>query len=854
MATVEALERSASMAKRYRFGRFTLDPARRSLYADGVPVPLGPTDFRILLALVESAGAVVAKSELVSQVWGSLAVTDNVLYFHISVLRRVLGEDCIQNEQRRGYRFVAPVRRTESRVPQTEVERRAGNLPSLWTSSAVEGPTRLIGRDEPLRTISEMLSQGRIVTLTGPGGVGKTRLALQAAHEASSPFEDGVWLVELASLKDPDLVPGAVASVLGVKVGAKSTPLDTLQRYLARKCLLIVLDNCEHVLMACARTAEALLDAAPDVKILATSREALSCYGERVLEVPPLAVPCEGAMPARAIRSMAAVELFIERVLQADANFRIDDKALAIAARICRRVDGLPLALEMAAGWAGPLGLETLDAKLDGSLEPWLRARSTAPPRHSTLRATLEWSHGLLSAAEQAVLRRLAVFAGGFTMDAAEAVASDSVVPKEQVFEHVANLIRKSLIAVAPGWRSRRFRLLETTRAFMLEELAASGDGDATRQRHAGHVLRVLERAMFEWENTSDTVWLERYGPMLDDLRGALDWAMGEQSDLAVALAGASRPLWWELSLRAEGRQRLGAAAVRLCATTSPTLEAQLRRGLAEMLVNTSAIKAAHEELERAAILYRSLGDRLNLGGSLAVLAHLFLLLDRAEEAEQAIVEALGLLEPVESLRTRAAAYSIKLCIDATLGRFNEAHLAGEHASRLCEMAGDDRRTLLVAANLVQLSLESGDIDSAISAGVDVAERLRDTRHSDMRGFTLGVLAAAHTARGNLDEALSAAREATPLLRDEGMLYWLFDHLALRAALDGRARDGALLAGYADAVYEKLGRTREPMGHHAMERLAAMLRDTLEDDDIAELRRLGAQLSEDQATRIALHM
>jgi DNA-binding winged helix-turn-helix (wHTH) protein len=402
------------MAAPYSFGRFTLDAAERRLFADGEPVPLGPTDFRLLITLIENAGAVVTKDDLMSRVWGRAVVGDHVLRVHINTLRKALGGDCIVNKPGRGYRFVAPVRRTEPHAPRHKP--RAGNLPSLWTDDATAGPTRLIGRSEQLRSVSELLVHGRLVTLTGHGGVGKTRLALQAAHEASPQFCDGVWLVALASLKDPELVPGAIAAALGVKIGATATPLDTLQRFLARKSLLVVLDNCEHVLAASARTAEALLAAAPNVKILATSREALSCYGERVLEVPPLAVPSERLISPADMRSMAAVELFIERATGADANFKIEDKDLTIIAGICRRLDGLPLAIEMAAGWAGLLGLEALDAKLAGSLKAWLRARSTAPPRHSTLRATLEWSHGLLSAAEQAVLCRLTVFAGSFTM------------------------------------------------------------------------------------------------------------------------------------------------------------------------------------------------------------------------------------------------------------------------------------------------------------------------------------------------------------------------------------------------------------------------------------------------------
>jgi predicted ATPase/DNA-binding winged helix-turn-helix (wHTH) protein len=438
------------MTELFSFGRFTLNPDERQLHSDGVLAPVGATAVEILLALVEQAGETVSKDALISRVWGRATVGDSRLYVHIYELRKTIGDDCIVTKSGRGYRFIAPVHRGPALDrPAPPAPSRSGNLPGLETNKDVEGTSGLIGRADASRDVSQSLSDGRLVTLIGPGGVGKTSLALHVAEACAGRFDDGVWLVELAALSDPALAPGAVAAVLGLKVGQSTTPLETLARQLSRKNLLIVLDNCEHLIDAACRLAEALLRAAPRMKILATSREALACIGERIFEVPPLTLPADAMMPLAEVRETAAIRLFVDRVKSADPLFQMDDDDVSVAARICRRVDGLPLAIEMVSGWVGVLGLRALDARLDGSLKTWLRARSTAPARHSTLRATLEWSHDLLSDGERLVLRRLAVFASAFTMPFAEAVIADHELPSEQVFEHLANLIRKSMVAKA---------------------------------------------------------------------------------------------------------------------------------------------------------------------------------------------------------------------------------------------------------------------------------------------------------------------------------------------------------------------------------------------------------------------
>lgn len=836
------------MAELYCFGRFTLNPESRKLLADGVPTPVGTTAIRVLLALVERAGQMVSKDDLMSRVWGPAGIGDNRLHVHVYQLRKTIGNDSIVTKSGDGYRFVAPVERRSAQAQIPTSHPWNGNLPSVRT----DGLTALIGRNEELRIVSQCLQESRLVTLTGPGGVGKTSLALHAAVASAPLFSDGVWLAELATLNDPALVPAAVATLLGIKLGQSAAPRDTLARHLARKKLLLVLDNCEHVLSAATLLAEALVRTAPDVNILATSREPLSCTGEQIFHVPPLALPPDGEMRPQSMRGMAAIRLFIERARSADSRFLIADHEIPVAARICRRLDGLPLAIEMASGWVGTLGLEALDAKLDGSLKAWLRARSTAPPRHSTLRATLEWSHDLLSLFEQVVLRRLAVFAAGFTMRDAEAVVPGDGVPEESVLEHVGSLIRKSMVAVTPGSHAQRYRLMETTRAFALEKLISSGDARTSRRQHARLMLRTLEQANDEWERTSDTVWLDRYRPIQDDVRAALEWALSEEQELAIAIAGASWPLWREFALHAEGRRWLAAAAAHLRADTPPALEAPLRRGLGELWTNSGAVNRARDEFARAVELYRTPADPARLGAALSRQAFALIILRRDAEAETCNREALHLLAAAGAPRALASAYAAQVCVEARLGRYEQAREEGAKAIRLCNTIGAERLEFVVGGNLMEFALERDDIDDAMEIGRALTARLRDSAHSDVEAFVLGLMVAALTFRGDLDEALIVARQAVPFLREEGALFGFFDHLALRAGLVGRLKDATRLIGYSDSAYQASGRPREPIGKRAATRIDLLLQEKLPGTEIAQLKSEGALLTEDDATALAL--
>jgi DNA-binding winged helix-turn-helix (wHTH) protein len=406
------------------FGPFRLLAARRLLLEGDKPVRLGSRAFDILAALVERAGEVVGKEELIARAWPETFVEDSNLKIQISALRRALGDG--QNGHRyvvtvpgRGYNFVAPVSlETPSLapLPPTIAPAAAHNLPLAVT--------RMIGRAEAVAAIVSRLSRQRLVTIIGPGGIGKTTLALAVAERILASYEHGVWLVDLAPLEDPGLVPSAVATVLGLGVRTED-PLVGLVAGLRDKRMLLLLDTCEHVIGAVASLAAALLGGAPGIKILATSREPLGVAGEREYRLGPLGSPPRSSRPTAAEASVfPAVQLFVERVAAIVEDFVLTDAKAPLVAEICRRLDGLPLAIEFAAPRVAVLGVEGLAARLDDSLRMLgARRRRTAMPRHRTMRAVTDWSYGLLSANEQPFFRALGIFTGGFTVAAAAAVA-----------------------------------------------------------------------------------------------------------------------------------------------------------------------------------------------------------------------------------------------------------------------------------------------------------------------------------------------------------------------------------------------------------------------------------------------
>ena len=544
-------ERTTSVTS---FGPFTLVPGERLLTKDGAPLELGARALDILIALVSCPNQSVSKRELIAKVWPDVTVGEGSLRFHIASLRKALGDGeggarYITTLAGRGYCFVAPVSHPRDRGNVT-VELAAAfpqvNLPPRLA--------RMIGRSHDALMLSTQLIAARFVTIVGSGGVGKTTVAVAVGHALIEAFAGAVLFVDLGALSDPTLTATTIASMLGLSVQSDdATP--SLVAYLRDKRILLILDTCEHLIEAVAALAARIFAAAPQVHILATTREVLRVEGERVYRLAPLAYPPdEPGLTAAVAMTFPATQLFVERAAASGARLDLSDADAAIVASICRKLDGVALAIELAAGRVDVYGLQQTATLLDERLALLWPGQRTAPPRQQTLQATLDWSFGLLSELERLVLRRLAVFVGYFTIDAALAVATSATVDQAVVFVAVDSLVAKSMVAGRPLGTLMRYRLLDTTRAYALQSRAGDDELAALGARHATYYRRWLEQHGTEWPTLSNATERAPHLAGLANVRTALEWCFGVSGnvEIGVLLAAAAAPVFLAMSLLTE--------------------------------------------------------------------------------------------------------------------------------------------------------------------------------------------------------------------------------------------------------------------------------------------------------------
>ncbi|HWZ72767.1 MAG TPA: winged helix-turn-helix domain-containing protein [Casimicrobiaceae bacterium] len=840
------------MSAVYELGPFRLDTKTGVLSKGGEPVALGSRAVAVLATLVERSAEFVPKGAIMDAAWPGLIVEESNLAVQISAIRRALadapgGERWIETLARRGYRFVGPVTEIREREPKAVATRgEQSNLPAPLTS--------FIGRERELVEIKRLLPANRLVTIVGVGGIGKTRLALQVAAEVVDAYHDGVWLVELGSIKDPLLVPASVAQVLGVQERAGRPVADTLCGYLKSRQLLLILDNCEHLLDACTRLADAVLRGTREVTIVVTSREPFQLAGEQTYPLPPLSLPDPSAGTEAMARS-EAVQLLVERVKRQLPDFELTATRAPAIAQLCIHLDGIPLALELAAARVRSLSIEQINARLNDRFKLLTGGSRTALPRQQTLRATLDWSYDLLAEDERRVLRRLSIFPSSFTLEAASAVSSDDALDEFAVIDLLSQLVARSLIVADTTDRGGRYRFLETTRAYALEKLAETEEVDAMRGRHAQYFRDRFEHAYDEWSRMSDAEWRAVYLPELDNVRVALDWALGAAGDPAVgiSLAGASGSLWQILWLWDEGATWLEAAIACVGAQTRLTDQARLWFCLGILQTYSAPIRAM-AALERAVDLYRRASDPSGLGPSLRLLGRERVFTGQFEQATLDLAEAFPLLERDGLPRQLAGYFGDLGALNMLTGDLTGARMNFERADTIFRDIGAESARLVMLLNLGDMTWMLGDLDAATVRFCEAAELIRRMPfiRRDRLGVCLTNLAGVHIERGDLDKALVAAREGLPLCKEAGSTWNTLDHLALRAALVGKVADAARLAGYMDSTFAAKGQPRQPNEARARDRLRTLLQETLTAGELQRLLAEGAKMTEDEACSLAL--
>jgi predicted ATPase/DNA-binding winged helix-turn-helix (wHTH) protein len=721
--------------ERVAFGEFVLDSATRELLREGAPVRLSPKAFQLLGALVERRPAALSKQELQERLWPGTFVVDKNLTNLIAEIRAAIGDDAkhprfIKTVSRFGYAFGEPA--PEPALPVAE--RSYGhNLPE-------QGAT-FIGREREIADILRLLQSVRLLTLTGIGGCGKTRLALALAGDLVNRFHDGVWMVDLSSLTDSDLVSQSIASVLQVRPAPDRALDETLTDAIRNRHLLLLLDNCEHLLATCADIAGRLLRTAPRLTILATSRERLGIAGETLWPVSPLSVPSS----ASDVIHSESGRLFMVRAAAVDPSFHVSPSNVTAVATVCQALEGIPLAIELAAARLKALPVEEIRLQLgDRVLASGTR---TLAPRQQTLEATIDWSYSLLDELERRLFCRLSVFAGGWTLDAAQAVCSDVRIGRDEVAELLSHLVDKSLVAVDKSVAvKRRYRLLETVRQYGAERLSDFGEGDDLRDRHWNYFAALTEQAAPDLTTLHQIRWLELLKSDHDNLRAAL------QRRVSLELAVNLFWFWLKLGHYREGQQSLERT---LALTPSPPhqLRAKALMALGTLLFFQGAFAKARSLLKESAVLGAESGDLSTAGFSLGIAALAAMELQDFTDGMRLAEESRTAARASATPWVEAPAVSLFAYQAMYQGDLDRAARLHEEALELTRAQGERWGMGISLHDLALLRLiqeRHSDARALCAEAISVAEQFNDRRGI---AWSLGVLSGVAAAEQRGDEA-----------------------------------------------------------------------------------------------------
>ncbi len=713
------------------------------------------------------------------------------------------------------------------------------SAPALAPNNLPRQVTPLIGRENDVAKLEPLMGQYPLITLVGAGGVGKTRLALELGEALLEASADGVWLIELAAFGEPASPVQTIASTFGLGDDEKRSLLDVVLQYLQPRRLVLILDNCEHLIEEAARVVEAIVRHAPNTRVLATSREPLRIAAERVYRVPSLALPSGNTLTALEAGRYAAIELFAERARAAHADFVLTDSDAAVVTEICTRLDGMPLAIELAAARTRMLSLTEITEKLDQRFSVLTSGRRTSIPRQQTLRALIDWSYDLLSEGERKLFRGLGVFSGDFSLESVAAVCEENA--SEATFDLLACLVEKSLVHAETIGEKTRFRLLESVRAYVYEQLIAHGELGAAASAHGRAYLAIAERLEAQWDATPDVAWKAKAEPELENWRAALRWAFASGGDLNIGLRliVALRPVWFTLA-PAEGLAWVRAGLEACDHDSRPnSIRAWLELSAAHLAMVTQHYRNAAKSAQRALADFSELAERRG-----SALARLFAgaargMLGEAQEAESDLHAALDECRALGARRAIGAALLYLGAFELGSGDADSARRLFAEALTVFKAVGAARPAAHVALTLAELEFKGGNAAEAVRLANEALEADGALNDRDAVAYDLCNLAAYEGALCCWDASVLHAREALALARERGMtsaVAWAIQHLSAAAALrpvfdtalaiEQRQR-AACLVGFVDAHVAEHGLHRDFTERWEHEQILAAARETL---------------------------
>jgi predicted ATPase/DNA-binding winged helix-turn-helix (wHTH) protein len=839
-----------------RFGTHEVLPVERQLRVAGEPVALGARAFDVLMALIERAGRTVSRGELLDAAWPGLVVEENNLSVQIATLRRVLGPQAITTIPGLGYRFSAVLEASAEAASEAAAPAPA-HLARVRAGNVAPFQPSLIGRDDEVTEMESLLLRHRLVSISGAGGIGKTRLAWTVAARLRERFSAGVWAVELAPIKptkpddgakiavDARNIGAAIIQTLGVSLPGLRDPLVEMAEALAEDDLLLVLDNCEHVVDGASHVARLLAAHTRRLRVLTTTQAPLRLSEERVFPLSQLSVPRD---VDDAIDEHGAIRLLVERVRALQPRFALGPDNAADAVEVCRQLDGLPLAIELAAARVPLLGMAGVRRRMGERLQLLTRGARGANARHATLRTMLAWSHSLLSPAEAAAFRRTAVFAGSFTLEQAQEVLAGAGGDLYEALDTFGSLVDKSLIVVERS-EPPRYRLLESARAYALEMLRDAGERDDLGCRHAQAYARLFARSLAEEWTLASQKRRARYQPDLDNARAALDWAEHADAALYAALAGSTAWLFAAVGHAREGLVHCERALRRSAPDAGPEARARLLREICQYdhgLSSPRKLAAA----KQAVRLLRPLGDFSALYSALGRLAIAAALCDCVERGDAATSEMARLRDVAWPPLARWDLLNARDYVANAARRADEAEALAEEQLELARAHDDVAKMLFAMLAKEQCVSARGCYEEAVDRGralIELAQRENYLAHLHIYLFNL---ATALAMCGRIDDALPLARRSAELEGRRDALWKGLELMALIAWLRDRVDAAARILGRSDAVYN--GRRREPVEDKVYERVAGALRQRLSPEDCIARRAEGAGLSDAQATALAL--